>query len=272
MLQLNTVGLRKVMQDFYTLTKIRIVIFDAEFQELLAYPEDRENFCSLMRQTEDGEAGCFRSDKAGCLNCANSKEPVIYRCHAGLTEAVVPITDKGNVLAYAMFGQIITKETSIETKQDIKNRFPDIAHEAENVPIKSQRELSAAATVLQAITAYVITNRWVVPSRSEFIQEIDRYIEAHLSENITIEGICAAFRIGRTKIYDLSMNYLGCGLAEYIRKQRISHAKKLLAQSNMTVTDIAEATGFSDYNHFSRLFKQSVGISARDYRKQHRNA
>lgn len=266
MLQLNTVSLHKVMQDFYTLTKIRIVIFDAELQELLAYPKDRENFCSLMRQTEAGESGCFRSDKNGCLRCAKNKEPVIYRCHAGLTEAVVPIADKSGVLAYVMFGQIITKEDAEKTKQGIKEQIPALAHEVENIPVKSQRELNAAATVLQAITAYVITNRWVVPSKSEFIRELDRYIESHLSENITVEAICDTFRIGRTKIYELSMNYLGCGLAEYIRNQRICHAQRLLTKTKMTVTDIAYATGFSDYNHFSRVFKQSVGISARAYR------
>ena len=138
----------------------------------------------------------------------------------------------------------------------------------DSIPIKSQRELNAAATVLQAITAYVMTNRWVVPSKSEFIREIDCYIEAHLSENITVDDICSAFRIGRTKIYELSMDYLGCGLAEYVRKQRVEHAKRMLTEMDMPITDIAFATGFADYNHFSRIFKQTVELSAREYRKK----
>ena len=268
MLQLNTVGLHKVMQDFYTLTKIRIVIFDAEFKELLAYPHDRENFCHLLRQTPKGEAGCFVSDKGGCLKCARSKELVIYKCHAGLTEAVVPILDKGGVIAYVMFGQIIPKETSDATRREIKKRHPELAGEVDSIPVKSQRELNAAATVLQAITAYVMTNRWVVPSKSEFIREIDRYIEEHLAENITVDDICATFRIGRTKLYELSMDYLGCGLAEYIRRQRIEHAKRMLTETDLPITDIAFATGFADYNHFSRIFKQMTGTSARTYRSK----
>ena len=79
MLQLNTASLYQVMRDFYTLTKIRIVIFDADFRELLAYPQDREEFCQLLRQTPEGEAGCKVSDKNGCLRCAKSKELVTYR-------------------------------------------------------------------------------------------------------------------------------------------------------------------------------------------------
>ena len=122
--------------------------------------------------------------------------------------------------------------------------------------------------ILQTITAYVMTNRWVVPNKSEFIREVDRYIEDHLSESFSVDSICAAFRIGRTKIYELSMDYLGCGLAEYIRKQRIAYAQKMLIQTNMPVTDIAFATGFSDYNHFSRVFKAMTCQSAREYRKK----
>jgi len=268
MLQLNTVGLYKVMQDFYTLTKIRIVIFDAEFNELMAYPEEPGKFCSLLRQTQQGKAACFCSDKDGCLECAKRKEPVVYKCHAGLTEAVVPIVDRDGVLAYVMFGQIILKENEKEIKRNLKQKNESFADEVECIPVKSQRELSAAATILQAITAYVMTNRWVVPNKSEFIREIDRYIEAHLSESISVKDICKAFGIGRTKIYELSADYWDCGLAEYVRRQRIAHAQRMLLETDMPITDIAFATGFNDYNHFSRIFKRATGISAREYRKR----
>lgn len=266
MLQLNTANLHKVMQDFHTLTKIRIVIFDAEFTELLAYPQEREPFCHLLRQTPAGEASCSASDKSGCLKCAKSRNLVIYRCHAGLTEVVVPILDKGSVLAYVMFGQFIMQESQAHTKKEIRSDFPVFAQAVDQIPVKSQQELNAAATVLQAITAYVMTNRWLVSSKSAFIQEIDRYIENHLTESISVEEICAAFHIGRTKLYQLATGYLGCGLAEYIRKQRIAHAQRMLKETNLSVTDIAYTTGFSDYNHFSRIFKQLTGISARQYR------
>ncbi|MBO5952570.1 MAG: helix-turn-helix transcriptional regulator [Oscillospiraceae bacterium] len=113
-----------------------------------------------------------------------------------------------------------------------------------------------------------MTNHWVAPSKSAFIREIDQYIEQHLSQHITVEDICAVLHIGRTKLYEISMDYLGCGLAEYIRKQRIARAQQMLLQTNASITEIAFLTGFSDYNHFSRIFKKIVGISAREYRKK----
>ena len=267
MLQLNTVGLHKVMQDFYILTKLRIVIFDAQFHELMAYPKERVRFCELLRQTPKGEMCCASSDQEGCLKCARLKTVVAYKCHLGLTEVVVPIIDKGGVIAYVMFGQIIPKETCEETKLELKNRTSELSHEIETIPIRSQKEISAAATVLQAITAYVMTNQWVIPNKSEFIREIDHYIEEHLAETITVDEICGIFHVGRTKMYELSVDYLGCGLAAYIRSQRIFHAQRLLVETDMAVTQISDATGFADYNHFSRVFKEITGISAREYRK-----
>lgn len=267
MLQLNTTGLHQVMRDFYTLTNMRIVILDAEFHELLAYPQEREGFCALLRKSSDSEIACHASDQSGCLKCARSASPVIYRCHAGLTEVVVPIVDKDGVLAYAMFGQIILREKCETTKAKLKNAHQELTEEIERIPVKSDQELSAAATILQAITSYVMTNRWVVPGKSEFIRQLDRYIEEHLSQSISVNDICTAFHLGRTKLYEISEDYLGCGLAEYIRKQRIFHAQRLLLQTELLVTDIAYAVGFTDYNHFSRIFKQITGISARAYRK-----
>ena len=42
--------------------------------------------------------------------------------------------------------------------------------------------------------------------------------------------------------------------------------QEMLKNTNLTVAEIADEVGFSDYNHFSRLFKKYNGCSAREYR------
>ncbi len=190
MLQLDFSSLYGVMRSFYTLTKIRIVIFDAEFTEVLAYPSTRESFCAMLRQDRDGESGCQLSDKRGCRLCAKTRELVRYRCHAGLTEVVVPITDKNGVLAYVMFGQIIPRENEIPIKDQIKKKYPGYAGQIDEIPSKSTAELEAAAVVLKAITSYVMTNRWVTLEKAEFIRQLDQYIDDHISQPIVVEDVC----------------------------------------------------------------------------------
>ncbi len=272
MLQYSGGDLYKLLKYFYILTKIRIVLIDSDFNELLSYPEERVGFCAMIRKNLQENANCVTSDRNGCLKCAKTKELVLYRCHAGLTEAVVPIYDKNGVMGYVMFGQILPREEYEEAKKRLRRQYTErqfhgITEAIEQIAVKSTEELNAAAMVLQALASYALSNRWVTPGKSEFIRRLDSFIAAHLEENISVDDLCAEFHIGRTRLYGVAADYLGCGLAEYIRKQRVQYAQKMLENPELPIADVAYATGFTDYNHFARAFKQISGVSARQFRK-----
>lgn len=270
MLQMNTGGLYGVLRDFYILTGNRIGIMDKDFREIMSYPVEHGGFCALVHNAPEGAENCARCDREGCGKCAREKTLIRYRCHAGLTEVFLPVFDKHGVLAYIGFGQIVPKEEEATARSYIRKCYPQYADLVEQIPAKSAEEINAAATILQTIVAYVMTNRWITPEKTEFIEQLDRYIKDHLDKGISMDEICAAFCISRTQLYKLSIDYLGCALSEYIRRQRIYHAQEMLRESEKTVTEIAGDVGFSDYNHFSRLFKKYNGFSAREYRMKYR--
>ncbi|OGV38399.1 MAG: hypothetical protein A2020_15185 [Lentisphaerae bacterium GWF2_45_14] len=54
---------------------------------------------------------------------------------------------------------------------------------------------------------------------------------------------------------------------EYVIRKRIARACELLSASNLTISEIASKTGFSDSNFFSRQFRKVKGISPREFRK-----
>ena len=56
------------------------------------------------------------------------------------------------------------------------------------------------------------------------------------------------------------------GIAAYIKKLRMEKAKELLKQTDLTISQVAAQTGFSDYNYFCRVFKKETGIPAKKYR------
>jgi AraC-like DNA-binding protein len=62
-----------------------------------------------------------------------------------------------------------------------------------------------------------------------------------------------------------------CTVSNYIRRQRLEACKRQLADSawiNHSITAIAFNWGFNSSAHFSRVFREQYGISAREYRKQ----
>ncbi len=272
MLQLKEHELRSLLKDFYTLTHIRIVVFDSEMREVLSYPEEHFAFCAILRKNEVMNRKCAAGDLQACRKCAKTQGAVTYRCHAGLTETVVPIQDELGVIGYLMFGQVLPGKGAEKVKtailQELPEReFPGITHAMGQIPIISEEQIAAAATILQALTAYVHTSHMVMPLKANFLRQLDDYIAANLSGTVTAEELCRELGINRTRLYALARRYLGMGVAEYIRNARIIAAKKLLTATDMPVTEIADATGFADYTHFSRVFRASEGISAREYRK-----
>ena len=54
---------------------------------------------------------------------------------------------------------------------------------------------------------------------------------------------------------------------DYIRNKLIEHAQVLLRQTNMTINEIAEELGFSYPNHFTRMFRNTTGVTPLKYRK-----
>lgn len=62
---------------------------------------------------------------------------------------------------------------------------------------------------------------------------------------------------------------VGCSLPEYITDKRISQAKQLLSgNSNLSINQIASATGFTDVNYFTKVFKKQMGCTPTMFRKQ----
>lgn len=274
MLNINTPNLYKAFRDFYTLTNIRIVLFDKNGEFLLAYPESKGKFCTLIGQDATLNQRCSDCDYTNFELCSKAKQLVNYRCHKGLSEAIVPIHDANGILGFIMFGQVLMQEDAKKVREELhrqfdENAFPGIHEAIDQIPVKTAAELEATTTILNALVSYLLFNQWVTPAKSEFIRHMDSFIEANLDKNITVSDICAEFHIKRTRLYGIAKKYLNCSIATYIRNQRIAHACRMLLDTDLSVNAIAYAVGFSDYGHFSRVFQQVQGQSATAYRRSH---
>jgi transcriptional regulator GlxA family with amidase domain len=53
---------------------------------------------------------------------------------------------------------------------------------------------------------------------------------------------------------------------QYLTEQRIDEARQLLLHTNLAITEIALRVGLRDASNFARIFRQSTGVSPRNYR------
>ncbi|MBR2476715.1 MAG: PocR ligand-binding domain-containing protein [Clostridia bacterium] len=273
-LKLDTYELADLMKNFYTLTGIRIVIFDEDYKEILSYPEENSSYCACMRRNEEFDRKCCESDKISFETCKKTGSLTMYKCHAGLIEATYPITDKGSIIGYIMFGQVSNekdREEFFRSLTELSQSYTsdgDIAEAVKKIKYKSRKQLLAAAKILEACTGYILFKELIKPSRAELFNSLDNYIDTHLDEDISVPVLCDEFHISRTRLYALCKQYIPCGIAAYVKTKRLKKAKDLLRTTDMSVTDIAHSVGFADYNYFLKAFKKQFGVSTKGVRRE----
>ena len=81
----------ELLENFYTLTGIRVVLFDETYRELVSYPADKVTFCNTMKKIPSFCEKCAISDRNSFERAKTTKKLAVFTCHAGLTEATVPI-------------------------------------------------------------------------------------------------------------------------------------------------------------------------------------
>ena len=104
----------------------------------------------------------------------------------------------------------------------------------------------------------------------ELVNNINRYIDEHLAEPISVERLCDEFHYGRTKLFNVYKKVTGVGVNAYITRQRLGRARQMLEQGNCTITKIAEQVGFSTPQYFSAKFSAAYGCTPSQYAERFR--
>lgn len=99
------------------------------------------------------------------------------------------------------------------------------------------------------------------------IKKAINYIREHYQEGITLDEVSRRLDITPEYLSTLFNREVGINFSIFLKRFRISHAKRLLKGSELKVYEVAEAVGYSDAKYFARVFKEEEGVSPGDYRQ-----
>lgn len=99
------------------------------------------------------------------------------------------------------------------------------------------------------------------------ITGLTRYLQEHLSEDVSLTLLAEEFHLNPQYISQLFKNEIGVNFLAYLTNIRMEKAKKLLLSTALSITDIAERSGYSDYRVFTKVFKKSEGVTPSQYRR-----
>lgn len=92
------------------------------------------------------------------------------------------------------------------------------------------------------------------------------YIEAHYDQPISLAELSRMVHISRFHLARLFKHHVGMPPHKYLENVRIRHAERLLL-TEMSIVEVAFATGFSSQSHLTRTFKRFLGTTPGEFLK-----
>ncbi len=135
-------------------------------------------------------------------------------------------------------------------------------------------ELSYLKPTAETLADPTNVPRWPVqdPARLDATARVRSYVQdldEHFFEATDLDDASARLSLSRRRFTQLFRQVTGSSWLVYVRRLRVSHARRLMAQTNRTVLSVAFECGFEDLSTFYRTFKREVGVSPNTWREQH---
>jgi transcriptional regulator GlxA family with amidase domain len=107
-------------------------------------------------------------------------------------------------------------------------------------------------------------SRGGLPPRA--LRRVCEYVEAHLEKNISLQMLASTAGLSMSHFARAFKQSQGVPPHEYLVRCRVRRVQELLATTDLPLSEIARASGFSDQSHCTRRFREQVGITPSGYR------
>ena len=139
----------------------------------------------------------------------------------------------------------------------------------------STAKLTSFATFLDVLStiihekkkAYDDAEYLIHSNISPLVADALNYLEENFRNIVNMSEISDSLNVTYPYLSSLFKKALGISLQQYLQHLRIAHAKQLL-EKNLSITDVCFKSGFNDCSYFIKKFRQSVGITPHQYKKE----
>jgi AraC family transcriptional regulator len=93
-------------------------------------------------------------------------------------------------------------------------------------------------------------------------------LQTRFRESWTLQSLAKESGISRARLAQLFRQQVGSSIHKVLNEVRVEHARRLLQESGLSVSEIALDCGFATSQHFARIFRGLTGSSAAEYRRE----
>ena len=103
--------------------------------------------------------------------------------------------------------------------------------------------------------------------KAQLLEKISAYVDRNLPEKITLQMIADHCSVSISTVTQLFQKVLHTTFHSYVTQRRMVAAEDLI-RCGVPLEEVGRKVGFQDHSSFYRAFRQSFGMSPREYRKQ----
>ena len=169
-------------------------------------------------------------------------------------------------------GHLMINPRINDTAKELCEQLIEV-HESKNQESESQltAQIKTKIILLQFILemwkkGFIIEND--TNGRNTVEKEMVSYIQQNYTGKISLKEFGEQFHLSEKYISRYFKEHFHITLSQYITHLRLEHAKQLLQDTDIPVTEIAMQSGYQNVSYFIRTFKKAYGVSPLKYRKK----
>ena len=236
--------------------------------------------CNLIQATPEGRRRCRHTLRSNSRKAAQAGTPMVYPCHADLYDISMPVFSEGKWVGSIQSGQLLPAPPSEEGLRKFMEQNADLFLDPAAVreayfkaPYQTKEMIETFMGLLSLFAGYVceMGRRIHVLTEARQSNEIDRakqYIHDHFREPISQADVAEHAGFCPTWLSRQFKKIAGITFVEYVQQMRIEEVKKLLSETDKSITTIALESGFNSFSQFHRVFRKFEKTTPSQYRER----
>lgn len=263
-----------LIDSFSYCFKVRFTIFTAGGEDMLiGYPYGLTPYCRLIRETLGETKACLRQNSQSFARSGKLHRPLLYHCHAGVTEAVMPIISGEDLAGYAMIGQFRMREKFPEEimKKWHKKTSPGEGGTLETafseLPLFDKKMVHNMLHLFSMLVQFIVSREYIQIKRLDLAERISQWLDSHIADPVSLAETAETMRYSISTVSHTLKRAFGMSFKQfYIFKRILFFENTMKKFPALTIAEAAGQAGYQDPLYFSRIYKKFRNRSPKEFR------
>ncbi len=261
-----------MLDHFCVLLSIRIAFISTDGDELATGGNWRScRYCRYLRERLGFEHKCRALDMAMFTQTSQTKQLVSYECHAGLSEAVMPVYLYEELLGFVMIGQYRCRKkmpASIRKQWSERYKTEQLARAFEITPYLTPVRKEHVLGLVQVLADHIVSRHMVRFGSDGILRPVLEHMQQNLYRNVSLAEAAAIVHRSPHTLSHMFAKLLNRSFKQVQIDMKLDKAQELLrSPEGTTVKEVAYQLGYRDPLYFSRLFRKHRGMAPSQYAK-----